>query len=303
MTAFFSRRSGVSSHLRRFQHGSGGRHFFSTTPPPGRPSGQSWRSLKLVSGAVALSTVAATLGAIYPPPPVSILYPRAAPAPPTDPSSPESIQYTEDLEAKLQALPYLNKLRNSPDAEEWYEARPYQGYPEERRVNHFTIGALRGPGKLTLYPLIRAKKDESEAVVIVHLGRGLCGHDGIIHGGLLATLLDESLARIAIINLPEKVGVTAKLSLNYRAPTMADQFVVIRTRLEEVNGRKAMVSGRVEDLKGTLLVEASAMFVQPRYAKLLHNPQILKAMGERPSKDEPILLADGTDLNPHHKHR
>lgn len=27
----------------------------------------------------------------------------------------------------------------------------------------------------------------------------------------------------AITNLPEKVGVTANLSLNYRAPTMADQ--------------------------------------------------------------------------------
>jgi acyl-coenzyme A thioesterase PaaI-like protein len=39
------------------------------------------------------------------------------------------------------------------------------------------------------------KKDESEACVFVHLGRGLCGHDGIVHGGLLATLLDEALAR------------------------------------------------------------------------------------------------------------
>jgi acyl-coenzyme A thioesterase PaaI-like protein len=32
-------------------------------------------------------------------------------------------------------------------------------------------------------------------VIIVHVGRGLCGHDGIVHGGLLATLLDEGLGR------------------------------------------------------------------------------------------------------------
>jgi hypothetical protein len=44
--------------------------------------------------------------------------------------------------------------------------------------------------------LIRAKKDESESYAFLHLGRGLCGHDGIIHGGLLATLLDESLGRM-----------------------------------------------------------------------------------------------------------
>jgi len=82
-----------------------------------------------------------------------------------------------------------------PDADEWYETRPYQAFPEERRVNNLTAGALRGPGKLALYPLIRAKKDESESAVFLHLGRGVCGHDGIVHGGLLATLLDETLAR------------------------------------------------------------------------------------------------------------
>jgi acyl-coenzyme A thioesterase PaaI-like protein len=80
---------------------------------------------------------------------------------------------------------------------------------------------------------------------------------GIVHGGLLATLLDEALARTAINNLPDKIGVTANLSLNYRAPTKADQFIVIRTTLVEKKGRKAVVSGRVEDMEGTVLVEAT----------------------------------------------
>jgi acyl-coenzyme A thioesterase PaaI-like protein len=62
-------------------------------------------------------------------------------------------------------------------------------------VNSLTSGTLRGPGKLALPPLVRAKRDEGESFVFVHVGRGLCGHDGIIHGGLLATLLDETLAR------------------------------------------------------------------------------------------------------------
>jgi acyl-coenzyme A thioesterase PaaI-like protein len=88
---------------------------------------------------------------------------------------------------------------------------------------------LRGPGKLAFAPLVRCRKDESEIIAVVHVGRGLCGHDGIIHGGLLATLLDETLARTAINNLPKKVGVTANLSINYRAPTKADQFIVIKT--------------------------------------------------------------------------
>lgn len=81
------------------------------------------------------------------------------------------------------------------DAAEWYETRPYETFAEERRVNNLTAGALRGPGKLALHPLIRAKRDESESIIFLHLGRGLCGHDGIVHGGLLATVLDETLAR------------------------------------------------------------------------------------------------------------
>jgi len=169
--------------------------------------------------------------------------------------------------------------------------------PKKKRVNSLTAGALRGPGKLGCIPLIRSRKDESESVVFIHVGRGLCGHDGIIHGGLLATLLDEALARTAIINLPEKVGVTANLSLNYRAPTRADQFVVIRTSLTEAKGRKTKVKGRVEDLNGVLLVEAEGTFVQPRYAKLLNSSAVRDALGE-PPKGEPVLLADGQAVVP-----
>jgi acyl-coenzyme A thioesterase PaaI-like protein len=62
-------------------------------------------------------------------------------------------------------------------------------------VNSLTAGTLRGQGKLALPPIVRVRKDESGSVAIVHVGRALCGHDGIIHGGLLATLLDEVLAR------------------------------------------------------------------------------------------------------------
>ena len=53
---------------------------------------------------------------------------------------------------------------------------------------------LRGPGKLSLRPLVRAKKDETGSILFAHVGRGSCGHDGIIHEGSLATLLNESLA-------------------------------------------------------------------------------------------------------------
>lgn len=48
---------------------------------------------------------------------------------------------------------------------------------------------------LAVPPLAFVKTDESEAVLILHLGRSLCGHDGIIHGGMIATIFDEALGR------------------------------------------------------------------------------------------------------------
>ena len=99
------------------------------------------------------------------------------------------------LESQLQCLPLLKEHRSRPDADEWYEVRPYQNFPEERRVNTLTAGALRGPGKLGVIPVVRARKDESESIIFVHIGRGLCGHDGIVHGGVLAALMDEGLGR------------------------------------------------------------------------------------------------------------
>lgn len=163
----------------------------SSIPPTSRRFG-TFAKVLLLTG---VSIASYAIGAVYPPSPISLLYPRPAPPPPTDPTSAESLAYTEALEAELQALPALRILRERADADEWYETRPHQHLPDEVRVKKLTAGSLRGPGKLALFPLVRVKKDESEAHVFVHLGRGLCGHDGIVHGGLLATLLDEALAR------------------------------------------------------------------------------------------------------------
>ncbi|KAI6044010.1 HotDog domain-containing protein [Pisolithus marmoratus] len=248
------------------------------------------RTLALVSF-VGIGTY--TAGAVAPHPVFAFIAPRPAPGPPADPDSPESLAYAASIEEALQSLPLLSTLRSQPDADQWYEARPYKRFPEERRVNNLTAGALRGPGKLAIIPLVRSKWDESEAIGFVHVGRGLCGHDGIVHGGLLATLLDESLARTAINNLPDKIGVTANLSINYRAPTFADQFIIIKVRLLEKRGRKVQVSGQVEDLKGNVLVEANGTFVQPKYSNLLSNSVVKQAMGEPEATESPVLLSEG----------
>ena len=175
--------------LRRF---ASGRHHpgASQTKPGSRIT-----TLLRGVGFTASLTTAYTVGSLYPPDLATFISPRvASPAPLL--GTPEAKAHIEALEDRLQNLPLLKELRNREDKQEWYESRPYTGLPDEVRVNNLTAGALNGPGKLAVRPLIRVKNDESESWGFIHLGRGLCGHDGIVHGGLMATLIDESMGRV-----------------------------------------------------------------------------------------------------------
>lgn len=146
---------------------------------------------------------------------------------------------------------------------------------EADRPHNLTAGTLAGPGKITIAPYVWGDKEGKELYVIAHLGTDVCGHDGIVHGGLLATLLDEGLARCCFPALPNRIGVTANLNINYRKPTRANQLMLLKARTIKVEGRKAWVEGHIESLPMTTsetpvtLVEATALFIEPRYANLM----------------------------------
>lgn len=101
---------------------------------------------------------------------------------------------------------------------------------------------------------------------IVYLGSGIDGWLGIVHGGALATLMDESLGRVAALTFPARTGVTANLNVNYRAPVDANDFYVVHTQLdpERSTERKAFVEGQLRGLTGKVYVEAEALFVVPK---------------------------------------
>lgn len=164
----------------------------------------------------------------------------------------------------------------APLVKKYTVSRPYAATPPG--PHSLSAYTLRGPGKFAVPPLVFTTQDKRESVLILHVGDGLCGHEGVVHGGLLATVLDEALGRTALLNLPTNIGVTATLSLKYKKPTFANQFLVIRTELTEQRGRKAWVRGKVEDLDGQTLVEAEALFVEPRMAQFLSSSSVREAL-------------------------
>ncbi|KAF3904341.1 hypothetical protein AA313_de0204328 [Arthrobotrys entomopaga] len=179
-----------------------------------------------------------------------------------------SDERTLEIEAYIQNHPLVQKFRQDKNL---IESRPHLDIPTIFRPNVLTAGVLTGPDRLAVPPLVFADAHGKQLYAILHVGEQLCGHPGIVHGGLLATLMDETLARCCFPALPNKVGMTANLDVNYRAPCKADQFIIIKAETTKVEGRKAWASGRLESLPGIgaegdgkLLVEATMLIIEPK---------------------------------------
>ncbi|CDK25842.1 unnamed protein product [Kuraishia capsulata CBS 1993] len=149
---------------------------------------------------------------------------------------------------------------------------------EHKNAALLTGATLSGPGMIGEAPVVFSQyegdprapdMDHNELVCFYHLGSRLCGHPGLIHGGLLATLLDESLCRCAFPLFASGLGVTARLELDYLRPTPADGYVVLKAQVLSKQGRKIRVKGVIESFEGEELVQATILVVEPRWAGTL----------------------------------
>lgn len=72
----------------------------------------------------------------------------------------------------------------------------------------------------------------------------LQGAPGIVHGGIQATLLDETLCMTAYAKLGVPV-VTGELTVRYLRPVPTGAGLLIRGRLVEEKGRSAFIEGAI----------------------------------------------------------
>ncbi|KAF7545210.1 hypothetical protein G7Z17_g9355 [Cylindrodendrum hubeiense] len=116
-------------------------------------------------------------------------------------------------------------------------------------------------------PYVFTDDDAGSLLAFYHLGRRLAGHAEIVHGGIAAVLLDECMGRACFPRLPGKIGVTARLELDYKNPIPVNSVILIQADTKEVQGRKAWVEATMSSAdNGQDLVKAKALFIQPKWA-------------------------------------
>lgn len=188
----------------------------------------------------------------------------------------DEIQRGRSILAYFNTIPWCSTLLNAPNTMILHQA-PRQNTPGSTTEDAFwtrTLGTpdtVRGVLSVISSDLAAGYPRVKSCVTLFSLGPGLVGHDGMCHGGMISTLLDEGTG--TLINLIEeierkrddtyakKTPFTLNTETKYIKAVPAPGVVLIRSVLEQVDGKKRLVLGIVEDGKGNVLCEARYNFL------------------------------------------
>jgi len=103
--------------------------------------------------------------------------------------------------------------------------------------------------------------DEEQRKVIgkFSLGERYQGAPGIVHGGIVALVLDEGLSKVS--RLYGVRAVTADLNVEYLRPVRVGEEIRVEAHQERSEGRQLYHAGEIRDGKGRVLARARGRFV------------------------------------------
>ncbi|CAL9728267.1 hypothetical protein MOUN0_D00210 [Monosporozyma unispora] len=171
--------------------------------------------------------------------------------------APEVEKYESELLNRLEKLSLVKQLKSNGYIEIHNQSNTNGGEPNDRLI----LQSLSSPGAIAIPPRFYYNPQTKDTVGLYHLGMKLTGYPFIVHGGILATVL-EDLMRESVKFVLDKKGEKIKdLSISYRMPTLANQFVVVRTTSIEQNGKIVKLKAEVMDQTGQrTLVQGTGSF-------------------------------------------
>ena len=113
--------------------------------------------------------------------------------PPYEPGSPEELDLLEEIEELLNAHPVVQSLRDEGWTEEDFYARsPSDILSDRARGRNLAQDTLRGSSQTLNIKLFRREETQTTFLVFF-VGFGLDGFPDVLHGGVTATMMLESL--------------------------------------------------------------------------------------------------------------
>ena len=91
------------------------------------------------------------------------------------------------------------------------------------------------------------------------LGERYQGGGGFAHGGIIAVLLDEAMAKVC--RFREVRAVTAELTVDFLKPVSVEQKIVVEGRELDQKGRNLFMVGEIRNESGEVLARGRGRFV------------------------------------------
>lgn len=101
-----------------------------------------------------------------------------------------------------------------------------------------------------------------DAVAVWTPGSELEGFHGIVHGGVVATVLDEAMSKALIFSGRE--ALTAELRIRYRRTVRPGMILHVRGWIASRSGRLSGTESSITDIDGSEYAHAWASFLSPR---------------------------------------
>jgi len=129
--------------------------------------------------------------------------------------------------------------------------------PMEHMAQNRCFGC--GPANATGLRLEFLLAEDGSVVCLPTIPECYEGPHGLVHGGIIATLLDEVMSKsVRAIGL---TGLTSQLEIDYRSPVHSGEPIRLEGRLVRAEGRKHWTEARILNHRGHVLAEGKGLFI------------------------------------------
>ena len=145
---------------------------------------------------------------------------------------------------------------------------PLKPFPHSAQNRCFGCGPLN-PAGLHLEFLIAP---DGHVVSLPTVGDNFEGHPGYLHGGIIATLLDEAMSKaVRVLGNP---AMTRSMEVDYRRPVPSNVPIRIEGRVVRSEQHKHWAEASILNAQGTVLAHGKGLFVQVRSKqKIMGQPE------------------------------
>jgi uncharacterized protein (TIGR00369 family) len=104
--------------------------------------------------------------------------------------------------------------------------------------------------------------EDGAAVCLTTVPDRFDGHPGYLHGGIIATLLDEAMSKA--VRACGLTAMTGRIEIDYLRPVPSGAQLRMEGRIVRSEGRKHWTEARILNARGTALAQAKGIFIEVR---------------------------------------